>query len=71
MSTSYPFLAIAKQHGADYGLVLALADVVKRMRDGGLESYQLYWLQTPTERRAAEEFPVGSLVYEAVLRQVQ
>lgn len=32
ISTSYPYLSIAKKHGVDYGDVLAIADSLNRSR---------------------------------------
>lgn len=35
-STSYPFLAVAQHHGADYGVVLAYAGVCRKAREDAM-----------------------------------
>ena len=37
-STSYPFLAVAQHHGADYGVVLAYAGVCRKAREDAISS---------------------------------
>lgn len=42
MSTSYPFLAVARQHNEDYGDVLLYCDVLRRKRAGDRRGRNLH-----------------------------
>lgn len=56
MSTSYPFLAIARKHNVDYGNVLSYADTIMddRVRPGFLQSLS-FW-----QRKAFRELPLAA-----------
>jgi uncharacterized protein involved in type VI secretion and phage assembly len=66
MSTSYPYLAIARRQNADYGLVLSFADMMKHYfwkepEPGADIEFRNLFKVVPTDiwwRRAAEHLSI-------------
>lgn len=65
MSTSYPYLEIARRHGVSYGHVLAYADVVRKVRivmeSGALSPQSVHTDMDHWEREALEVIGGGSV----------